>query len=160
MMSAIDNPNSNRWYVVDRPWCERRMCTIRHVDAMVDTDPVVCLMTPRVLIWLRLVASKSESRNASKSRGWSEFQRSDQESGEVVVVFAVVLLLVFMVCCCCIGIGGVSHRGQYGGCQIGRPAVWEINGYHHLVVAWFPIGWSPPGRKRSLEDKKDLWASS
>jgi hypothetical protein len=66
----------------------------------------------------------------------------------VVVVFAVVLLLVFMVCCCCIGIGGVSHRGQYGGCQIGRPAVWEINGYHHLVVALLHD--QPRG-------EKDLW---
>jgi hypothetical protein len=31
--------------------------------------------------------------------------------------------------------GGVSQRGEKGGCQIRRPAVWEINGYHHLVVA-------------------------
>ena len=31
--------------------------------------------------------------------------------------------------------GGVSQRGKKGGCQIRRPAVWEINGYHHLVVA-------------------------
>ena len=27
-----------------------------------------------------------------------------------------------------IATGGVSHRGQYGGCQICRPAVLEING--------------------------------
>jgi hypothetical protein len=31
--------------------------------------------------------------------------------------------------------GGVSQRGKKGGCQIRRPAVWEISGYHHLVVA-------------------------
>ena len=49
---------------------------------MVDTDPVVRTMMPRVLIWLRIVASTSEFRNASKSQ-----------------VFAVVLV-VFMVCCC------------------------------------------------------------
>ena len=49
---------------------ERRMCTARHVDEMVDTDLDVCPMMSRVLIWLRLAASKSEFLNASKSRGW------------------------------------------------------------------------------------------
>jgi hypothetical protein len=41
MMFATDSPNTNRWYfVVDRIWCERRMCTTRHVDAIVDIGPV------------------------------------------------------------------------------------------------------------------------
>ena len=39
---AIANDDmTNRWYyVVDRIWCERRMCTTRHVDAIVDIGPV------------------------------------------------------------------------------------------------------------------------
>ena len=49
-----------------------------------------------VLIMLRSAASTSEFRNASKSRGWSTFQRSLQKSGKV---FTIVVLAVFMVCC-------------------------------------------------------------
>lgn len=56
-------------------------------------DPVIRRMMVSVFISLRFSESKSDFRNASKSSGRSNFQRSSQESGKMLMV----LLLVFIV---------------------------------------------------------------
>ena len=45
MMSATHRPNTNRWYVVERPSWDLRMYQVRNVDETTDTDPPTPSMT-------------------------------------------------------------------------------------------------------------------